>query len=110
MIRAAASSYGTSSGSCRCTGLSVNAIKKANRKTAAAASGAIYIERCSHNSRRTAQYMRRLAVMPAGVVICDSRGDLGTGFDGVLIEPLLVPVRFESQITTPAGITASRRM
>src|SRR5260370_34001826 len=90
MIRAAANSYGTSSGSCRCTGLSVNAIKKANRKTAAAASGAIYIERCSHNSRRTAQYMRRLAVMAAGGGILGSRGGVGDGFYGVLNEALLL--------------------
>src|SRR5882672_9963978 len=39
--------------------------------------------------------MRRLAVMTAGAVASDSRGDPGTVFDGVLIEPLLGPHRFD---------------
>jgi hypothetical protein len=39
--------------------------------------------------------MRRLAVMTAGAVGCDSRGDPCTVFDEVLIEPLLEPRRFD---------------
>src|SRR5258708_18249894 len=94
MIRRAANPYGVSSPACRCTGLIVNAVKKASRKTAAAASGAIKIERCSHNSRRTDQYTRRLAVMTAGAVTCDSRGDPRTVFYWVHIETLLGSRRF----------------
>src|SRR6267142_6262719 len=95
MIRPAANSYGMSSGSCRCTGLTANAIKKPSRKTAATANGATQIEGYSHNSRRIDQYMRRVHGMIAGAVTCDPRGDSGTALDGVVIEPLLGPRRFD---------------
>src|SRR5882672_331044 len=114
MIRPAANSYGMSSGSCRCTGLTANAIKKPSRKTAATANGATQIEGYSHNSRRIDQYMRRVHGMIAGAVTCDLRGDSGTALERVLIEPLLAPRRFDCRASPTcllrcSAIKAARR-
>jgi hypothetical protein len=48
---------------------------------AATISGAIYIERFSHNSRHTDQYNGRVADMAAGVIACEWLEDSGTVFD-----------------------------
>src|SRR5678815_4078031 len=65
------------------------------RNTAEAGRGAIEIERYSHNSRRTDQYRRWMAEMPAGVItresfIFKSRAGSDTEFDRVFIAPLPV--------------------
>ena len=55
-------------------------IKKPNRNRAATASGAIKMERFSHNSRRTDQYIGRVADMTAGATPWESK-DSGTALE-----------------------------
>ena len=88
----AARSYGSSMAARWCAGSSSNTarlrsarpivlIAKPNTWTAATISGTTYIERFSHTSRRTDQYIGRVAGMAAGVIACESLVDSGTVFD-----------------------------
>src|SRR6266545_1309491 len=97
----AAMSYGTSIAARCCAGPSLNTARlrsgrpivltrKPNRRTAATTSGAIYIERFSHNSRRTDQYIGRVTEVAAGAIPCEPTADSGRAFEGVFISPLLV--------------------
>src|SRR5205814_8345131 len=83
IIIIAARSYGCSIAARWCAGSSSNTarlrsarpivlIAKPNTWTAATISGATYIERFSHNSRRTDQYIGRVADMGPDVVTCES--------------------------------------
>src|SRR6266498_3909187 len=57
--------------------------------TEATATGATKIERFSHNSRRTDQYIGRVGEMGAAATLCEPAGSSGRPFDGGFIEPLL---------------------